>query len=107
MAILYRGTESLLFFPYKFRRRVENGSFCLRANENGVDLNRNWDSRWKPSSKDSIEWDKEQQQYPGPSPFSESETKVFKSLVSEFKPDSFATIHSGTLGDQSLSLFCW
>lgn len=29
------------------RTRVENGEYCLRVNENGVDLNRNWDSHWK------------------------------------------------------------
>merc|ERR1719330_817872 len=27
------------------RRAVESGNFCLRANPNGVDLNRNWDER--------------------------------------------------------------
>jgi len=26
---------------------VEAGEYCLRVNENGVDLNRNWDSHWK------------------------------------------------------------
>ena len=29
--------------------KVEGGDFCLRVNENGVDLNRNWDEKWEPS----------------------------------------------------------
>ena len=29
------------------RRKVEEGEYCLRVNENGVDLNRNWDDHWK------------------------------------------------------------
>lgn len=29
------------------RKVVEDGSYCLRTNENGVDLNRNWDAHWK------------------------------------------------------------
>lgn len=29
------------------RIRVENGDYCLRVNENGVDLNRNWDAHWE------------------------------------------------------------
>ena len=28
------------------RKKVENGDVCLRTNENGVDLNRNWASYW-------------------------------------------------------------
>ena len=29
------------------RERVESGEFCLRENEHGVDLNRNYDAHWK------------------------------------------------------------
>ena len=29
------------------RRKVEGGDYCLRVNENGVDLNRNWDEKWE------------------------------------------------------------
>jgi hypothetical protein len=29
------------------RMRVENGEYCLRLNENGVDLNRNYDAHFK------------------------------------------------------------
>ena len=31
------------------RAKVEAGEFCRRTNEDGVDLNRNWDEKWEPS----------------------------------------------------------
>lgn len=75
------------------RRKVEQGDFCLRVNPNGVDLNRNWDEEWQPGAvldaKDTN---------PGPKAFSEAETKIFKQLVSEYRPTTFLTIHSGTRG---------
>ena len=77
------------------RREVESGSFCLRANPNGVDLNRNWDSHW---TKDSPANNFQDQVNPGTKPFSESETQAFRIAVSEFNPSVFAAIHSGTLG---------
>ena len=37
------------------RAKVEAGEFCLRANEHGVDLNRNWDEHWeKGDPKDDV-----------------------------------------------------
>merc|ERR1719281_1237524 len=75
------------------RKRVEQGEFCLRVNENGVDLNRNWDEKWQSSPVlDSSDTN------PGNQAFSEPETKLFKSLVSDYKPTNFLTIHSGTRG---------
>jgi hypothetical protein len=75
------------------RQKVEQGDFCLRVNENGVDLNRNWDEEWKPEAVfDTVDTN------PGPSAFSEAETQVFKDLVSNYKPSNFLTIHSGTKG---------
>jgi hypothetical protein len=29
------------------RQRVESGEYCLRENENGVDINRNYDAHWQ------------------------------------------------------------
>jgi hypothetical protein len=75
------------------RRKVEDGDFCLRVNENGVDLNRNWDEKWEPSPEFSPA-----DTNPGSAPFSEPETQIFKADVSEQRPTSFVTIHSGTLG---------
>jgi hypothetical protein len=77
------------------RREVEKGAFCLRANPNGVDLNRNWDVHWTQESPSNTFQD---QVNPGSSPFSESETKAFRDSVSGFHPAVFAAIHSGTLG---------
>merc|ERR1712157_446392 len=35
---------------------------------------------------------------PGPSPFSEPETKIFKQAVADYQPTTFLSIHSGTKG---------
>lgn len=29
------------------RAKVEKGEYCIRENENGVDINRNYDAHWK------------------------------------------------------------
>merc|ERR1719281_2295509 len=63
------------------RKHVEQGDFCLRVNPDGVDLNRNWDEEWSPGSPFDMSGDTN----PGPSAFSEAETKIFKDLVSEYK----------------------
>jgi hypothetical protein len=33
--------------PYS-RTKAEKGDFCLRENENGVDINRNYEAHWSP-----------------------------------------------------------
>lgn len=73
------------------RVKVEEGEYCLRANPAGVDLNRNWDEEWqkRPARFDTG---------PGPAPFSEPETRIFKKVISEYNPTTFLTVHSGTLG---------
>jgi len=75
------------------RQRVEQGDFCLRVNPDGVDLNRNWDEEWQPDADMGPA-----QTNPGPKPFSEPETRVFKQLVEQYKPTTFLTVHSGTKG---------
>eukprot|EP00746_Dinoflagellata_sp_MGD_P090670 gnl/MRDRNA2_/MRDRNA2_35827_c0_seq1.p1 gnl/MRDRNA2_/MRDRNA2_35827_c0~~gnl/MRDRNA2_/MRDRNA2_35827_c0_seq1.p1 ORF type:complete len:428 (+),score=77.20 gnl/MRDRNA2_/MRDRNA2_35827_c0_seq1:93-1376(+) len=75
------------------RAHVEKGDFCLRVDENGVDLNRNWDEEWAPVAEfASVDTN------PGPTAFSEPETQLFKKMVSEYQPTNFLTIHSGTRG---------
>lgn len=69
------------------RALVEGGDFCLRENPQGVDLNRNWDEKWQGSQASF-----------GPHPFSEPETQIFRSLVTEFQPTTFLSVHSGTYG---------
>jgi len=74
------------------RRKVEDGSYCLRTNVNGVDLNRNWAYEWQATAMT------EQSTEPGPRPFSEPETRIVRDLVKQFKPTTFVTVHSGTRG---------
>lgn len=76
------------------RAKVEQGHYCLRVNQNGVDLNRNWDEHWDPKPNENAPQDTN----PGPSPFSELETQIFKRLVTAYNPTTFLTIHSGTRG---------
>mmetsp|Transcript_106902 Transcript_106902/g.190006 ORF Transcript_106902/g.190006 Transcript_106902/m.190006 type:complete len:393 (-) Transcript_106902:121-1299(-) len=75
------------------RLKVEEGDYCLRANPAGVDLNRNWDEKWT-LNKHAESSD----QYPGSAPFSEPETQALKSLITDFRPTTFLSVHSGTLG---------
>mmetsp|Transcript_23298 Transcript_23298/g.37274 ORF Transcript_23298/g.37274 Transcript_23298/m.37274 type:complete len:479 (-) Transcript_23298:123-1559(-) len=75
------------------RKKVEQGNYCLRTNPDGVDLNRNWDEKWEREEA-TFGGDSN----PGPKPFSEPETRIFKRLVTEFQPTTFLTVHSGTRG---------
>lgn len=74
------------------RKRVEQGDYCLRVNPDGVDLNRNWDEEWVSGGLFGG------QTNPGPKPFSEPETQLFKELVTKYDPTNFLTVHSGTKG---------
>jgi hypothetical protein len=74
------------------RAAVEAGDFCKRENENNVDLNRNWDDHWENGDND---WG---DTAPGDAPFSEPETRSFRDIVVKYKPTTFITVHSGTLG---------
>mmetsp|Transcript_73726 Transcript_73726/g.205053 ORF Transcript_73726/g.205053 Transcript_73726/m.205053 type:complete len:437 (-) Transcript_73726:64-1374(-) len=75
------------------RPHVEEGNSCLRVSPSGVDLNRNWAYNWQAESvMDPADTN------PGPTPFSEPETRTFKELVQDFKPTTFLTVHSGTRG---------
>merc|ERR1719261_1169293 len=70
------------------RQKVEVGDYCLRANPEGVDLNRNYDEEW------NVDGDEDG----GPHPFSEPETRILKQVMTDFQPTSFITVHSGTYG---------
>jgi hypothetical protein len=74
----------------KSRESVEEGDFCLRTNENGVDINRNWDSHWK-----AADCRVEPELCPGPFPFSEPETQELRDLLENSEADLFITVHSG------------
>lgn len=71
---------------------MEEGDLCHRTNGRNVDLNRNWGDHWVHSS--TLEKDT----FGGNEPFSEPETQLLKEDATQYKPDVFLTIHSGTLG---------
>jgi hypothetical protein len=72
------------------RRKVEAGDFCLRVNERGVDLNRNWAYAWQGNKYGVRDTN------PGPSPFSEPETQLLRDDVTAAAPTAFVSVHSGT-----------
>lgn len=78
------------------RKKVEAGQYCVRSNENGVDLNRNWDDHWK-EDENRVEA-RAIQSSGGSRPFSELETVILKGFSDKYKPTVFLTVHSGTLG---------
>lgn len=89
---ILNSTEFFIFpnaNPYG-RRKCERGSYCWRANEKGVDLNRNWGDHWS-STYDHPET------FPGTKPFSEEETVLLARAAVTYKPTMFISIHSGTL----------
>lgn len=70
------------------RKAAEEGDTCLRRTFSGVDLNRNWGTEWKQQALDD-------EDYGGPHPFSEPESRIVK-LIAESSPiRSFVNIHSG------------
>lgn len=73
------------------RRKVEAGDFCLRLNERGVDLNRNWGFHWKAKTYgQSVDTN------PGPRAFSEPQTQLLRDDVTAATPTAFVSVHSGT-----------
>jgi len=71
------------------RKQVEDGYYCKRTNEDGVDLNRNFgdDHRGEEQKGDETN--------AGPSGFSEPESKMLKALVDDERPDIYLSVHSG------------
>ena len=81
------------------RKAVEDSweNMCQRVNENGVDLNRNWDAHWEaPLDKSDYNYNADTNS--GPKPFSEPETQALKKILDDTQPTIFITVHSGTLG---------
>jgi hypothetical protein len=84
------------------RQEVENGAFCKRTNENGVDLNRNWGDDHRDTNTmalvDAGDVDDSlgDEENPGAKGFSEPETQVLHSLAEEISPHLFVSVHSGT-----------
>jgi len=72
--------------------RVEQGHVCERKNDRGTDLNRNWDYLWGQDSRQPLPAD---EQFPGPSAFSEVESRVLRDLATALRPDLYVNYHSG------------
>lgn len=73
------------------RKKVESGQYCIRTNQNEVDINRNWDYFF---GKD-IHLAEENS---GKAAFSEIETKFIRDAIESYNAKLFLTLHSGTLG---------
>jgi hypothetical protein len=73
------------------RKQVEDGYYCKRTNEDGVDLNRNFGDDHRDASLEK----KGDETNAGPSGFSEPESKMLKSLVDDERPDIYLSVHSG------------
>jgi hypothetical protein len=71
-------------------RAVEEGAICTRKNRNSVDLNRNYQQHWNRNGANS-------EQYSGPKPFSEWESRCLADFVhnSPFFPSLYINLHSG------------
>lgn len=72
------------------RRLVEEGQYCKRTNEDGVDLNRNFGDAHRATGDEPGE-----EMNPGPNGFSEPESRIIRDLVQEERPDIYLSIHSG------------
>ena len=100
----------------KGKQGVEAGNFCMRTNDRGVDLNRNWMESTEGSDREksghavsimlnstmvvnqSSEDFESTQTNSGAMPFSEIETATVRDVLIEFNPTLFISIHSGTRG---------
>eukprot|EP00808_Paulinella_micropora_P002546 g78110.t1 len=69
------------------RQQAEQGKTCLRKNENGVDINRNWDYLWHKQDKGRPN----SESYPGPGPFSEPQSRNIRDFADRFRPDIYVT----------------
>lgn len=73
------------------RKKVEQGFYCKRTNEDNVDLNRNWGDAHRG---DAMKFSGDEMD-PGPNGFSEPETQILKELAEEVHPDVYLSIHTG------------
>mmetsp|Transcript_23017 Transcript_23017/g.66727 ORF Transcript_23017/g.66727 Transcript_23017/m.66727 type:complete len:404 (-) Transcript_23017:104-1315(-) len=74
------------------RRKVEEGQYCLRTNEDGVDLNRNFGNKHRDVDSEEKRGD---DTYPGPHGFSEPESLILRRLIDEERPEIYVSVHAG------------
>jgi hypothetical protein len=73
------------------RKEVEDGYYCKRTNEDGVDLNRNFGDAHRVAQGD----EPGEEMNPGPNGFSEPESRIIKGLIDEERPEIYISVHSG------------
>lgn len=86
------------------RRKIESTSdFCIRTNENNVDLNRNYAKGWAEEHEHAgqtgvgLMAGKQMETFSsGSGPFSEPESRAVAAVMKDFKPHIFVSVHSGT-----------
>lgn len=86
------------------RRKIESSSdFCIRTNENNVDLNRNYDQGWAEEHEHGNQTGvglmagKPMETFnSGDRPFSEPESRAIAAVLKDFRPHVFVSVHSGT-----------
>lgn len=85
----HRSTSPFCPLNVAGRKLVEEGDYCYRTNGRHVDLNRNYKTKLWGENEPLKECN------PGPSPFSEAETRVVRDFAEAWKPDVFLCVHSG------------
>jgi predicted deacylase len=76
---------------------ARSNGFEGRANESGVDLNRNWPVDWRPGWPPAGCWNFLPIS-PGPHPVSEPETSSLMNFVYDAEIDALISVHSAALG---------
>jgi hypothetical protein len=89
--LVARARKEWQFTAVRDRQHQDYSQMCHRGNLFGVDLNRNWPTPHK-RPEDVHLGDEE---YPGPSAFSEPETMNLHRMLSHFQPDVLLAVHSG------------
>lgn len=76
------------------RKRAEEGDFCDKTNEHGVDLARNYNSSWQAAKgvRGFETWST------GNHSFDQSESKAVGDLLLDVRPQIYVSLHSGRKG---------
>lgn len=76
------------------RKRAEEGDFCDKTNEHGVDLARNYNSSWEAAKgvRGFEAWST------GSQSFDQPESKAIGDLLLAVRPQMYVTLHSGRKG---------
>lgn len=73
------------------RRLAEDGRYCERGNQRGVDVNRNFGHAWGKTDSSTIP----EEERPGRAAFSEIESRALHVLAMHVQPHVYISVHSG------------